>query len=222
MLNEKPLHAALKRQYAEPGDLFEVPVDGFVVDIVRGDILIEIQTRNFAAVKQKLTSLVARHKVRLLYPIAQEKWILKLAEDGQSHLSRRKSPKYGTLEDIFVELVSLPQLLSHPNFSIDILFIHEEEVRQYDGARSWRRRGWVTHERRLLQVVSQRLLETPDDLCELIPLSLIEPFTAHDLAVAMNKSRRLTQQMVYCLRRMGSIIPAGKRGNAILYRRAIS
>lgn len=35
-LNEKPLHAALKGWYARPGDRFEVPVDGYLVDIVRG------------------------------------------------------------------------------------------------------------------------------------------------------------------------------------------
>ena len=43
-LNEKPLHAALKDWCARPGDQFEVFVDGFVVDIVRGNLLIEIQT----------------------------------------------------------------------------------------------------------------------------------------------------------------------------------
>ena len=35
LLNEKPLHASLKQWYARPGDRFEVPVDGFVIDIVR-------------------------------------------------------------------------------------------------------------------------------------------------------------------------------------------
>ena len=222
MLNEKPLHAALKRQYAESSDLFEVPVDGFLVDIVRGDILIEIQTRNFAAMKQKLTSLVARHQVRLLYPIAQEKWILKLAKDQQSHLSRRKSPKRGALEDIFEELVSLPELLSHPNFSIEVVFIKEEEIRRYSRTRSWRRSGWVTHERRLLQIMGRKLLKTPDDLCAVIPSFLGQPFTTNDLAIAMDKSRRLAQKMVYCLRRMGSITAVGKRGNVVLYTRGIS
>ena len=33
-LNEKPLHAALKEWYASPGDRFEVPVDGYLVDIM--------------------------------------------------------------------------------------------------------------------------------------------------------------------------------------------
>ena len=44
LLNEKPLHASLKQWYARPGDRFEVAVGGFVIDIVRDDLLIEIQT----------------------------------------------------------------------------------------------------------------------------------------------------------------------------------
>jgi hypothetical protein len=218
-LNEKPLHAALKQQYSEPDDLFEVPVDGFLIDIVRGDLLIEIQTKNFSAVKQKLNSLVTRHPVRLVYPIAQEKWISKFTADGQSHVNRRKSPKHGSLEDIFNEFVHFPHLLSDPNFSIEVLLIREEEIRRYDKTRSWRRRGWIIHERRLLQIVTRRLLETPDDLRALIPVTLAEPFTTHNLAKGMNKSHRFAQKMVYCLSRMGSITQAGKRGNSILYTR---
>ena len=55
-LNEKPLHAALKQWYARPDDLIEVSVDGFTVDIVRGDLLIEIQTRNLSAIKRKASA----------------------------------------------------------------------------------------------------------------------------------------------------------------------
>ena len=36
--NEKPLHAALKEYCAEPGDRFEVAVDGSLIDIVRGKL----------------------------------------------------------------------------------------------------------------------------------------------------------------------------------------
>ena len=72
-LNEKSLHAALKQWYARPDDLIEVSVDGFTVDIVRGDLLIEIQTRNLSAIKRKLMTLVEQHPVRLVYPVAQDK-----------------------------------------------------------------------------------------------------------------------------------------------------
>ena len=115
-LNEKPLHAALKTWYARPGDRLEVQVDGFIIDIVRDGLLIEIQTTSLASLKRKLFALADDHRIRLVYPIPREKWIIKLAEDGHSAPSRRKSPKRGKIEDVFGELVSFPKLLAHPNF----------------------------------------------------------------------------------------------------------
>src|SRR5687768_7632194 len=130
LLNEKPLHASLKQWYARPGDQFEVPVDGFVIDIVRDDLLIEIQTRNFASINSKLCKLTRSYEVRLVYPVVLEKWIVRLDHGGIS--VRRKSPKRGRLEDLFRELVSIPQLLSNPNFSLEVLMIREEETRRFD------------------------------------------------------------------------------------------
>ena len=121
VLNEKPLHAGLKKWYARPGDRLEVPIDGFVVDIVRDDLLIEIQTANFSSVKQKLIDLVSRHRVRLVYPIAREKWLVKLPREGENERSRRKSPKRGRIEEVFRELVSFPELLAERNFSLEVL-----------------------------------------------------------------------------------------------------
>ena len=220
-LNEKTLHVALKAWYAGPDARFEVPVGDFIIDIVQGDLLVEIQTRNFAAIAQKLAALTLHHQVRLVYPIAQEKWIVKLGADGVSRVSRRKSPKRGTVEDVFGELVRFPRLLSGNGFSLEVLLIQEEEIRRYDASRGWRRRGWVTQERRLLGVVDRRLFETPEDMAALLPTDLPEPFTTSDVASATGKRRRLAGRMAYCLREMGVIIPRGKRGNAILYTRAV-
>ena len=75
-------------------------MDGFFVDIVRGDLLIEVQTRNFAAMKRKLRELTVRHHVRLVHPIAREKWIVKLAQGYDSEVSRRRSPKRGVVEHL--------------------------------------------------------------------------------------------------------------------------
>jgi hypothetical protein len=157
--------------------------------------------------------------VRLVYPIAQEKWIVKRALEETGRPSRRKSPKRGAWEHVFWELVHLPRLLLCPRFSLDVLLIQEEETRRYDGTRRWRRRGWVTEEHRLLRVVDRRLFETPADLASLLPAALVGPFTTSDLATAMAQPRRLAQRMAYCLREMGAIAPVGKRDKAILYRR---
>jgi hypothetical protein len=218
-LNEKPLHEALKKWYARPKDKFEVPVDGSVVDIVRRKLLIEIQTRNFSAIKRKLEKLLPKHKVRLVYPIAQEKWIIKQPRSPKDEATRRRSPKRGAYEDIFSELIRIPHLLANPNFSLELLLIEEEEVRSYDGIRGWRKGFWVTDEHRLLQVIKSRTFKTPKDMAGFIPSKLAEPFTVTDLARAIGKTPGLARKMAYCLRLMGCITPAGKRGNAILYSR---
>jgi hypothetical protein len=218
--NEGPLHAALKAWYARPDDRLEAEVDGFIIDIVRGPLLIEIQTGSFSGIKDKLITLSQRHPVRLIYPIPREKWLVKLAREAGAPPKRRKSPKRGRVEDLFQELVSFPELLKRPDFEIEVLFTQEDEVRRYDPRRGWRRRGWVTEERRLLKVVERRRFTTPDEMAALLPGELTETFTTADLADALARSRRLAQKMAYCLRKMGALAPIGKQGRAILYARS--
>ena len=214
LLNEKPLHAALKEWYARPDDRFEVPLEGYVIDIVRGELLIEIQTANFSAIGRKLRSLLENHPVRLVYPIAQEKWLLKVA-NGRTQ--RRKSPKRGGASELFRELVRIPELLARPKFAVEVLLIQEEEVRRRDPKRAWRRRGWVTEERRLLGVVSQQRFESPADLWALTGDELPRTFTTADLAEALGEPRWLAQKAAYCFRKMSLIRQVGKRGRAALY-----
>src|SRR5882724_10438139 len=214
LLNEKPLHAALKLWYARAGDRFEVPVDGFVIDIVREDLLIEIQTRNFASINSKLIKLTRSHQVRLIYPIVQEKWIVRSVSANSGSVVRRKSPKRGRLEDLFWELVSIPQLLSNPNFSLEVLMIREEEVRRYDRRR---RKGWVLEGRRLLEVLDQHLFTKSEDWLAFIPTGL-SSFTTSDLATGMDTKKELAQKLAYCLRHGRMIELIGMRGRANLYR----
>ena len=85
LLNERALHAELKRWYTRPGDRVEVALDGFVIDIVRDDLLIEIQTGNFSSIKAKLGTLLQSHRVRLFHPIVQEKWIIRSPTPDGGH-----------------------------------------------------------------------------------------------------------------------------------------
>ena len=121
------------------------------------------------------------------------------------------------MEDLFWEMVSFPELLAHPNFSLEVLMIWEEEVWRYEGRRIWRRRGWAVQERRLVEVVGQRLFAEPADWRALLPAHLLE-FTARDLSDAIGIRIQLAQKMVYCLRKTGVIDQTGKQGRANLYR----
>jgi hypothetical protein len=215
-LRENHLHASLKQWFSEPGDRFEVSVGRFVADIVRDDRLIEIQTRGFSSMKSKLDALLDEHRIHIVHPIPRNKWIVRAPHDGKPS-ARRKSPKSGSVHDIFSELVSFPTLLDHPNLSLEVVMTDEEELRRFDANTSWRRKGWTVVERRLLEVSERHVLETPNDLMSLVPAGLPEPFTTADLAKSIGRPRRIGQQMAYCLRETGMIEIAGKAGNAVLY-----
>ncbi|MBT8212866.1 MAG: hypothetical protein KJN71_06945, partial [Acidimicrobiia bacterium] len=181
-LREKPLHASLKEWSRLPGDRVEVPVDGFVIDLVRDDLLIEIQTRGFSSMKKKLAALLDEgHRVRIVHPVAVDTWIVKMGDGGEL-LSRRRSPKHGTAVDIVSELVSFPQLLGHPNLEIQIVLVRQDELREHSEDGPWRRKGWRVAERRLVEVIDDILFESPDDLVSLLPANLPDPFTTADLS----------------------------------------
>ena len=216
-LTERSLHAQLKSWYALPRDRIEVPLDGYVIDLVRRGTLIEIQTRGFAKLKRKLTRLTCTHRVRLVFPIAQRKWIVTTDTRGQV-LRRRLSPKRGDYRDLFAELIRIPHLMGDPNFTLDVLLVNVEEVRCADGRGSWRRRGVSVLDTRLLEVRGQRRFRTPADLARLLP-RLQEPFTNRSLADAAGMSPAAAGEMTYALRHMGALSVVGKSSRAYLFAR---
>jgi hypothetical protein len=181
ILNEKSLHASLKQWYAKPGDMLEAPLDGYVVDILRGNHVIEIQTGNFASISRKLRALTQHYRVTLVYPIVIERWILQLPSTVHGRPMRRRSPKRFRRDGLFPELVSFPDLLQCMNFSLVVAFIQEEEVRRLKGNPSGLRRASVTIERRLVGVVGRHRFETP--LRSVVPHPLGTSRTVSDFAL---------------------------------------
>jgi hypothetical protein len=219
---ESSLHLALKALYTNEGDKQEALVDGYLIDVLHGHLLIEIQTRNFSSLKPKLLALIDKHPLRLVHPIAQVKWIVKLPAQGDQPLYRRKSPRQGRMEHLFLELVRIPNLLAHPNFSLEILLTHEEEIRRSDGKGSWWRRGDSIVDRHLLDVVDSRVFSNPDDLRIFLPPGLPQPFTNQQLAFHLGTPRSLATKMSYCLRALGILELTGKQGHTYLYKTALT
>jgi len=216
-LQETSLHASLKQWYFRPGDLIEKGVDGSIVDLVRGELCIEIQTQHFGALKKKLSTLLKNHAVRVVYPVPVERQIIRIDINTDQVLSKRKSPKRGSYFDLFTELVHITQIVRQPNFSVDVLLIRDEQVFVDDGKGSWRRKGWSISDRRLVGVLSSRLFSKPGDYRELIPDGLMNPFTVSDLARSIRYPRYLAGKMAYTLREIDVIETVGKKGRSFLY-----
>lgn len=216
-LNEGPLHAALKATYVAHGGDAEVPVEGFVADAVRGGIMYEVQTGSFSGLGRKLKKLLDVGPLVLVHPIPATTYIVKIDAAGEVLPGRRRSPKRGALINIVGELVYIPQLLEHPNFSVEVILTEEEEWRVHDPKKRRGRGGWRTVERHLLKILDTARIGGPEDLMEFVEADLPVPFTTRDLSVALDEPLSVAQQMAYCLRHSGLTEICGKQGNALRY-----
>lgn len=217
VLREGPLHAAVKALLAGPGDRLEVPVGRYVIDIVRADgELVEVQTGGFGALGTKLDALLDEHRIRVVYPVAARRRIVRVDEHGQV-LGSRRSPAHATAVAVFDKLVAFPSLLTHPNLTIEVLLLLEDHIRRPQPTTK-RGRTRDPGERRLVEVLDRVELRTPQDVLAALPALPPEPFSTRELAALLGCSTLLAQRTLYCLRMIGIVEPAGKRGRAPLVR----
>ena len=214
-LNEQSLHASLKVWLAQPGDQFEQRIGRYHIDIIRGPLLIEIQTKNFGQIREKLTRLLEDHQILLVHPIPKAKWIVKKSKRGKL-LSKRKSSKRGDLPQLFDELLYISDLVSHPNFKLQVLLTEQEEIWRDDGKGSWRRKHWSIDDSKLLGVVDSVTFSKLADYMDMMPASLQTPFTHREMSKAMKVPIWVSTRMSYCLRKMGALYVVGKRGRALM------
>ena len=218
VLREGPLHAAVKAMLAAPGDRVEVPVGRFVIDLIRADgELVEVQTGGFGALGAKLDALLDRHRFRIVHPVAAERRIVRVDEHGEV-LSVRRSPKCGTVVEVFDKLTAFPSLLTHPNLTVEVLLLGEDHIRAA-GPVTVRGRTRDPGTRHLREVLARIELHGADDVVRALPPLPPQPFSTRELASLFACSMLLAQRTAYCLRAINIIEAAGKRGRTPLHRR---
>lgn len=221
MLGEGPLHAAVKAMLAAPGDQVEVAVGRFVIDVVRADgELVEVQTGGFGPLGAKLDALLDQHRFRIVHPIALERRIVRVDEEGEV-VSIRRSGKRGAVVEVFDKLTAFPSLLTHPNLTIEVLLLAEDHMRAA-GPVTARRRTRDPGERRLRDVLGRVELRGVDDVVGALPSLPAQPFSTRELAAVLGCSMLLAQRTAYCLRAVNIIEAAGKRGRTPLHRQVSS
>ena len=221
---ETSLHRQLKAIYAGDDGLQEVVCEGYRIDAVRGDELIEIQHGSLAAIRDKIRRLLNGHRVRIVKPIVANKLLVKLDKRGGTELDRRRSPKRGTLLNVFDELVYFTRVFQHEHLTLEVVLVDVEE-RRYPGHGKRRRRrkqgqDFQIEDQRLMGIVASQSFSTAADLRKLLPRRMPREFHTAHLAQRLKAPRWTAQRIAYCLREMGAVEIVGKEGNAILYRYA--
>jgi len=216
---ETSLHQALKSRYGGKDDQFEVTLGNYRIDVISQGRLVEIQLASLAAIRDKVRTLLQDHHVVVVKPIVVQKTLVKQAKEDGSVVSRRRSPKRGTILDLFHELVHFTRVFPHERLTLEVPLIDIEEWR-YPGhgrRRRWRREDYRVEDQKLIAVHETRCFQTAADLAGLVAGPLPRQFHTGHLAETLQVPRWLAQWIAYCLCQTHAVREVGKQGNARLY-----
>ena len=169
----------------------------------------------------KVLELATHENVVVVHPIAIETTICRTDPSTDEIISIRKSPKHGTVYNLFDEMVRASSLIGAEHVTIDVILVRIREIRTRDGRGSWRRNGDSTVSRELIEVVETRRFESREDWIQLLPQSSLAPEGAWDslsLAAALGIAPARARKLLYSFRRANILADAGKAGNRKLYR----
>lgn len=216
-LSEKTVHAILKNYYQPDEDKQEIPIENYVADIYDNGEIIEIQTRQFNRMRDKLTAFLPLYPVTIVYPIPREKWLIWIDEESGELSNKRKSPAKGNPYLAFIELYKIKMFLRDPNLRLKFVLMDMEEYRLLNGWSRDKKKGSSRYDRIPTKLVEEVDITCPQDYMQFIPYNLEEPFTFKEFAKEAHIPTRLAQTVLHILQYMGMVKRVGKKGNAYLY-----
>lgn len=216
-LAEKTIHAILKNYYAPDEDMHEIPIENYVADIYTGSEIIEIQTRQFNRMREKLTAFLREYPVTIVYPIPREKWLIWIDEESGELSKPHKSPVKGNAYMAFKELYKIKMFLREPNLHLRFVLMDMEEYRLLNGWSQDKKKGSCRYDRIPSRFVEEIVVDEPKDYMQFIPYELEGPFTSEQFAKAAHIRKPLAQTVLNILTHMECVERIGKEGNSYLY-----
>ncbi len=217
-LSEKTVHAVLKNTYAPDEDMHEIPIENYVADIYTGTEIIEIQTRQFNKMRNKLSAFLPLYPVTIVYPIPYRKWLIWIDDESGELSQKRKSPVTGNAYMAFPELYKIKPFLTDSNLRFRFVFLDMEEYRLLNGWSRDRKKGSHRYDRIPIELIEEVCVERVEDYMQFVPYELAERFSVKDFAKAAHISKELAGTVVHILNYVGVLERIGKMGNSYLYR----
>ena len=218
-LQEKTIHAVLKKYYEPDVTKQEQKVAGFVADIFTGQEIIEIQTRGFYKLRRKLEAFLPLYPVTIVYPVTHLKWLRWVNQETGEVSKPRKSPKVGAAFSIFPELYRLKMFLPNESLKFHIVLLDVEEYRLLNGWSKDKKKGSTRNDGIPIELHEIVTLETLSDFAHLLPADLPNEFTSTDLKQTLRCNKAIAGVMLNILAHIGVIQKTGKKGNSIVYSR---
>lgn len=217
-LGEKTLHALLKN-YMEPDETKqEIRVGTYYADIFDGEQIIEIQTRQFNKLRNKLQVFLQDYPVTVVYPVLGKKWLYWLDKESGEVSQGRVSPRKGSVYEVCVELYKIKEYLKYPNFHLRVLVLEAEEYRYLDGWSKDKKKGSSKYDKVPTKLLDEVCIDSLQDYMHFLPEGLPAEFGTQEFAQTAHISRRLAQVVLNVLFDVGTVERIGRQGQAWVYR----
>lgn len=216
-LSEKTVHAILKNYYEPNEEKQEIPIENYVADIFSDGEIMEIQTRQFNKMRNKLSAFLPLYPVTIVYPIPREKWIIWIDEESGELSQKRKSPAKGNVYLAFIELYKIKMYLKNPNLRVKLVLMDMEEYKLLNGWSRDKKKGSSRYDRIPTELVEEVDITRIEDYMQFVPYDLEGEFTSKEFAKAAHIPVRLAQTVLNILYDLGTVTRTGKKGREYLY-----
>lgn len=217
-LGEKTLHAVLKNYYEPHEENHEIKVGRFVADIVGEQGVIEIQTRSFGSLLEKLDNFLEFCDVTVVYPLPALKYVSWLDMETGELSPKHKSPKKCRIYDAFKEIIRIKYALDNPRFHLVLCFLEVDEIRFLNGWSENKKRGSSRCDRIPKDIIEEVRFDCVEDYRRFLPDGLPEEFTSAHYAKACKINKQLASNGLNILNYLGLVERVGKKGNSFIYK----
>lgn len=171
---EKTVHSFLKNFYSSDSDYEEVMLDGFICDICDSRDIIEIQSKYFYRLKDKLNHLLDAHLIMVVFPVSYRKYIEWLDPDSGEVVSIKKSPQKKDIYDFLPEAYGIRELLLNNNLKFCIFLLETVETKLLDGYGKDKKLKATKFDRRPEKYVREFFINDIKDYYMFVPAELDE------------------------------------------------
>ncbi|MBQ9869634.1 MAG: hypothetical protein IJM32_08250 [Ruminococcus sp.] len=217
-LGEKTLHAVLKNYYEPFEQNHEIKVGRFVADIVGEQGVIEIQTRSFGNLLEKLDNFLEFCEVTVVYPLPALKYVSWLDMETGELSPKHKSPKKCRIYDAFKEIIRIKYALDNPRFHLVLCFLEVDEIRFLNGWSENKKRGSSRCDRIPKDIIEEVRFDCIEDYRRFLPDGLPEEFTSAHYAKACKINKQLASNGLNILSYLGLVERVGKKGRSFIYK----
>lgn len=217
LLQEHTLHRILKFYICNDVNKQEVSVGKMYADVLIDSTIYEVQTKSFNLMRDKLKLFLKNYEVTIVYPVASNKTIYLMDDNGEL-ISKKKSPKHANELEIMKELYRIKNYLLSPNLHFKIILLDIDEYRKQVKKPYYRSKGYERTDQIPNHIINIYDIKETKDFKEILKnYNLPKVFSSKDFSKHTHLSYSKASTALNVLNYLNVVTRIGKEKNSYLY-----